>query len=301
MRSSNRPPVLPLIARLWAFRPDIVCFACGHYWELVGILALIMIENCLVGAFANMGVHKRRFFPHPPCFSTSSLLTLVLLLLLIGAGCSFGGNAPTRTPVPTWTPTPVGGAGDNNVPVVQTTPPPTAAEVAAPPTDTPAPPTPEPTATLLPTDTPTPEPTATLPPADTPTPEPTPTPAFLFELEAAEKFPTDSLAPNVVRLYLYVYSPAEFGLAGYSLQVLHNGSALAVDETSAAGVPEQTRTGPSPYTRFTNMSVIFVEPQAGRWDVQLIDADRVPVGPLVTFELTADEATRELYVRYRQQ
>jgi len=176
------------------------------------------------------------------------------------------------------------------------------AEVAAPPTDTatPAPPTPEPTATTPPVDTPTPEPTLTPTPADTPTPEPTPTPTFRFVLEAAEKFPADALAPNVVRLYLYVYSPVEFGLAGYSLQVLHNGTALAVDETSLAGVPEQTRPGPSPYTRFTNMSVIFVEPQAGRWDVQLIDADRVPVGPPVTFELTADEVTRELYVRYRQ-
>lgn len=260
-----------------------------------------MIDNCLVGVFANMGVYKRRLFPHPPCFSTSSLLTLVLLLLLSGAGCSFGGDSPTRTPVPTWTPTPLGGAGDNNVPVVQPTLPPTAAEVAAPPTDTPTPEPPAATATLPPTETPTAEPTATATPADTPTPEPTPTPAFLFELEAAEKFPTDSLAPNVVRLYLYVYSTAEFGLAGYSLQVLHNGSELAVDETSVAGAPEQTRPGPSPYTRFTNLSVIFVEPQAGRWDVQLIDADRVPVGPLVTFELTADEATRELYVRYRQQ
>jgi hypothetical protein len=48
------------------------------------------------------------------------------------------------------------------------------------------------------------------------------------------------------------------------------------------------------------MSVIFVEPQAGRWDVQLIDSQGNAVGPAAPFELTADERTRELYVRYKQ-
>jgi hypothetical protein len=124
---------------------------------------------------------------------------------------------------------------------------------------------------------------------------------YTFALETAEKLPTDSLAPNVVRIYLYVYSPSALGLAGYSLQVLHNGAPLLVDEVSTAGVPDVTRSEPGPYTRFTNMNVLFVEPQAGRWDIQLIDEQRRPVGPAVSFDLTADEATRELYVRYRQQ
>jgi len=105
----------------------------------------------------------------------------------------------------------------------------------------------------------------------------------------------------VVRIYLYVYSVAEFGLPGYSLQVLHNGDPLTVDEVSTGGLPEQTRDVPSPYTRFANMNVIFVEPQAGRWEIQLVDEARAPAGPAVTFELTADEVTRELYVRYRQE
>ncbi len=248
-----------------------------------------------------MGVHKRHRFPQPPRFSTISLLMLVLVLLLTGAGCSFGGDTPTRTPVPTWTPTPIGQSGTGGGAVVLSTPLPTVAEVAQPPADTPTPvpPTQAPLPTDPPTETPTPEPTATETPVDTPTPEPTATAAFAFVLEAAEKFPTDSLAANVVRLYLYVYSPTEFGLDGYTLQVLHNGEELAVDEISVAGVPEQTRAEPSPYTRFTNMSVIFVEPQAGRWDIQLIDEARAPAGPPVTFELTADENTREFYVRYR--
>ncbi len=80
----------------------------------------------------------------------------------------------------------------------------------------------------------------------------------------------------MVRIYLYVYSEAEFGLPGYSLQVLHNGDPLTVDEVSTGGLPEQTRASPSPYTRFADLNVIFVEPQAGRWEIQLVDAQRGP-------------------------
>lgn len=243
----------------------------------------------------------RTLFPPCPAMPIQWFVGSFVLLLLV-SGCSFRQAAPTRTPFPTWTSTPIGQQQAAEAPVVEVTAVPTFTLPPAPPTDTPAPaePTPVPTAvpTGPPTVTPTPVPTDT--PADTPIPEPTPTPAFRFVLEAAEKFPTDSLAANVVRIYLYVYSSESYGLPGYTLQVTHNGTPLVVDEESAAGLPEQTRTEPSPYTRFANMSVIFVEPQAGRWEVQLVDAQGVPVGPPVTFDLTADERTRELYVRYRQ-
>jgi hypothetical protein len=92
-----------------------------------------------------------------------------------------------------------------------------------------------------------------------------------------------------------------FALEGYSLDVLHNGAELAVEEVSTGGLPDVTRSDPGPYSRFTNMNVIFVEAQAGSWAVQLVDAEGTPAGPPATFELTADEDTRELYVRYRQQ
>jgi hypothetical protein len=120
-------------------------------------------------------------------------------------------------------------------------------------------------------------------------------------LESAEKYPTTSLAPNVVRIFLYVADRDGFGLEGYSLRVLHNGAELAVDKVSAGGLPGLTRGDPSPYTRFTNMNVIFVEPQAGTWFAQLVDSNGVPVGPPAQFELSADEDTRELYVRYHPQ
>ncbi|MEZ4868359.1 MAG: hypothetical protein R3C14_43930 [Caldilineaceae bacterium] len=253
-----------------------------------------------------MGVKDQSYLPLPPWAARLSAscrtvgFAVLLLTLTLSSGCSFGSGTPTRTPFPTWTPTPIGQqpqAAAPEVQVIQSTP---AAEASAQPTATP---TPEPpTATTAPTDTPatppTPAPTDT--PAPTATLEPTATSAYAFELEAAEKFPTESLAANVVRIFLYVYSPTTYGLPGYTLQVLHNGESLAVDEISFAGVPEQTRPDPSPYTRFTNMSIIFVEPQAGRWDIQLLDPSRVAAGPSVTFELTADERTRELYVRYRQ-
>jgi hypothetical protein len=122
---------------------------------------------------------------------------------------------------------------------------------------------------------------------------------LLFDLELAEKHPTDSLAPNVVRVFLYVYSPQDFALEGYTLRVTHNGAELPVDQVSTGGLPEVTRTEPGPFSRFTNMNVIFVEAQAGTWIVQLVDEVGDPAGPPATFELTANEDTRELYVRYR--
>lgn len=247
--------------------------------------------------------------------------SLFLFSAVFLAACGGGEPTPTRTPVPTWTPTPaaVGQAaaappaitpganaiGERVVDPTQVmaaiateTPTPLPTDTATPvPTDTPLPTdTPTVTETPLPTDTPTPAPTSTL----APTPTATPTPNFAFELEAAEKFPTDALAPNVVRIYAYVYSPAELGLPGYRLQVLHNGTPLVADDVSVAGVPAVTREDVSPYSRFTNLSVIFVEPQAGDWWIQLLDPQGAPVGPEAQFTLTADENTRELYVRYKQ-
>ena len=220
------------------------------------------------------------------------LMMLFALLTLVGCG---GGESPTRTAVPTWTPTPnTGQPATNNqgAAVIAQAP----AE-QQPPTPTPIPPTATPLPTPTPTVTETPLPTAT--PTESATPTPSPTPDFAFELEAAEKFPTESLAEDVVRIFLYVYSPAEFGLEGYSLAVRHNGEPQVVDAVTDAGLPEQTRDKPSPYTRFTNMSAIFVGEQAGRWEVQLIDERGAIMGPAATFELTADEITREIYVRYK--
>ncbi|MBE2239992.1 MAG: hypothetical protein IAE81_19550 [Caldilineaceae bacterium] len=252
------------------------------------------------------------------------------LVVLAGAwllaACGGGEAEPTRTPIPTWTPTPVGAApaeavqADAPPPVVQAGPAQPGEQAADPtqiaaaiatdtPTPTPIPTdtaTPEPTATPTetPTATPSPPPTATPAPTDTPTPEPSPTPtpepAYPFALEETVKFPTESLAPNVVRIFAYVYSPAEFGLGDYSLRVEHDGARLVVDEVSSAGLPAQTREDVSPYTRFTNFNVVFVEPQAGTWRVQLLDPQGQPAGPEASFELAADENTRELYVRYAQ-
>ena len=236
----------------------------------------------------------------------ASLLILVVLL----AGCGGEEATPTRTPIPTWTPTPLSGdaapaaggdaaasSGEIGSQVVDPNQVAAAIATATPtplPTDTP---TPEPTATPLPTDTPTPEPTPL--PTDTPLPTATPPePIFPFELEAAEKFPTDTLAPNVVRIYAYIYAPETLGLDGYSLRVARNGAPLVVEDGSVAGLPASTRSQPGPYTRFTNFSVIFVEPQAGEWRIEPIDSQGNVVGPEAIFNLTADEATRELYVRY---
>jgi hypothetical protein len=102
----------------------------------------------------------------------------------------------------------------------------------------------------------------------------------------------------VVRIYAYIYAPETLGLDGYSLRVARNGAPLVVEDGSVAGLPASTRSQPGPYTRFTNFSVIFVEPQAGEWRIEPIDSQGNVVGPEAIFNLTADEATRELYVRY---
>jgi len=259
-------------------------------------------------------------------FSLLVMAGLLAALLMLSA-CGSGDNEPTRTPIPTWTPTPAGVAPESAqseqqaAPVVVQGAPAQPGQQAVDPTqiaaamatDTPTPtplpsetPTPQPTATPseTPTMTPTPLPseTPTPLPSETPTPEllptPTPEPLFSFVLESAEKFPTESLAPNVVRIYAYIYSPEELGLGNYSLKVQHNGMPLVVDELSTAGLPEQTRTDMDPYTRFTNFNVVFVEPQAGEWRIQLVDPQGVLAGTEAIFTLTADENTRELYVRY---
>jgi hypothetical protein len=219
-----------------------------------------------------------------------------LAALLVG--CGDRGEA-TRTPVPTFTPTPLG----QGVPA-----PPAAGAQAATEAATPTATALSPTPTFTPaaTDTPTPAPTATV--APTPTDEPTATPvptavptaALSFILETAEKHPTESLAPNVVRIFLYVYAEGGLGLPGYTLRVAHNGAELPVDQVSKAGLPGLTRGEPSPYTRFTNMNVIFVEAQAGTWTATLLNEQGEVVGPPAEFQLTAQEETRELYVRYRR-
>ncbi|MFO7634853.1 MAG: hypothetical protein R6W76_20055 [Caldilinea sp.] len=255
-----------------------------------------------------------------PSSSDLILATLISAMLFL-AGCGGQEAAPTRTPIPTWTPTPAADApaqfeqaASQPQPQTQTGPVEPGQQAIDPTQIAAAIATSTPTPTETPTETPTPEPTATPTetptitptplPTDTPTPEPTPTPTpepeYPFALEEAVKFPTESLAQNVVRIYGYIYSLDEFGLGGYSLRVEHLGSALVVDEVSLAGLPNQTRDEISPYTRFTNFSVVFVEPQAGEWRIQLLDPQGEPAGPEAIFELTADENTRELYVRYVQ-
>jgi hypothetical protein len=129
------------------------------------------------------------------------VLGLVLVLATLSLGCGLtqglssrlrGGSAdvaalPTRTPWPTFTPTPEGmamipsgGGEEQSAPVLKepptATPAPTDTPVP-PPTDTP-PPLPPPTDTPVPADTPRPAPP---PPTNTPAPPPPPKPEYQFQ------------------------------------------------------------------------------------------------------------------------
>ena len=218
------------------------------------------------------------------------LLFVGLIALFVAACSGENESQATRTPVPTWTPTP--GAVDPSAPT-STAQPEIASEAQ---TSTP---TIVDTPTSAPVDTPVPTETPTQEAEATPTAEPTATAAFAFELEIAEKFPTDTLAPNMVRVFLFVTDATQLGLGGYRLLVMHDDKPLAVDSASTAGLPALTRDTPGPYSRFTNLNAVFVESQSGRWTIQLLDPNGAAVGPQTSFDLTADEITRELYVRYR--
>jgi hypothetical protein len=237
-------------------------------------------------------------------------LGLVLLL----AGCGQGVEpTPTRTPIPTYTPTPInvpaGAVAAANqptpTPVPPDTPTPTAEAAPAPDTPTPVPPTETPTPEP-PTETPTATPTETATPTVTPSPTvtltvtPTPTPDYAFQLEASEQFPSQVPGVDEVRIYLYVYSDDEYALKDYSLRVVKDNQPLVVQARSSGGLPGETRPGPSPYTRFANLGAAFFEPAIGVWEIQLVDANRVPVGPPVTFVLGENDPNQEFYLRYKR-
>lgn len=245
-----------------------------------------------------------------PVKRISLFVALLATVAMLSACRFFGGEEATRTPIPTYTPTPIlvvlpAGA----VPAEGTPQPEQAVEpqvvAQAPTTQQQQPVEPTATHTPLPTSTPTlpptTTPTPTLEPTLTPTLTPTPTlaPDYPFELETAEQFPAEGLAPGIVRIYAYVYEPDRLGLPDYGLRIIHNGALLDSESLSREGLPDVTRSEPGPYTRFTNLSIIIVEADPGDWIVQLVDDADQPVGPLTRFTLDADDGARELYVRYR--
>jgi hypothetical protein len=244
----------------------------------------------------------------PVCKSRRTWLTCLLFMMGLIVAALAGCDArpmptPTRTPIPTFTPTPLGAVQSVAEPGNATAQQPVASPTPIPvlPTATPLPPTftptpAPPTATATPPSTSTPTPT----PTRTSTPTATPAPDYAFELEMTDRFPTQVPGLNEVRIYAYVYSELDFGLSGYSLRIFHDGEARPVFARSTAGLPGETRPGPSPYTRFANLGAAMFESPSGVWTVQLVDANENPVGPAATFVLEDDDTDRELYVRYRR-
>ena len=155
------------------------------------------------------------------------------------------------------------------------------------------PPEPAGQANVAPPPAPTPVPPPTAPPPP-PTAAPPAAPEFGFDLEASEQFPET----NVMRVFLFAHDGQD-GLEGYSLKVTKNGTELSVGEKTFGPQPGFTWPIADGRQRFQNMKAEFPgESPAGTWEVQLIDSGGSPVGPPATFDLTANEPERELYVRY---
>lgn len=220
-----------------------------------------------------------------PRHRAALLLLIAISLLASGAAACL----PRRVAQPTPTPRPLRATFTPTPPKTRAAQAVAAAATPLPPTETPTPLPPPP-----PTDTPAPSPT----PEPTTTPTATPEPEYRFTLEASEQFPASG--PAGVRVFLYVYSLAEFALPGYSLRVTWNGNEMAVPGTSSGGLPRPTRPEPGPYTRLANLDVEFRGPRGGEWRIQLIDAAGTPVGPPAIFALANDSSALELYVRYRE-
>lgn len=233
---------------------------------------------------------------------------LLLMAALLAAGC--GGRedpTPTRTPIPTYTPTPIGQqpAAVAQQPASRDAAPPTATPAPATATFTPQPPTATPTplpptATATPTETPPPTPTGTPTATPTATLTPTPTPDYAFLLEMAEQFPTQLPGVDEVRVYVYVYNGAAYALGGYTIAVTKDGVPLTVLARSTDGLPGETRPGPSPYTRFANLGAAFFEAPEGEWEIQLLDGGGFTMGEPARFILGPNDNLRELYLRYRE-
>ena len=134
-------------------------------------------------------------------------------------------------------------------------------------------------------------------PAEPTATEPPPPPAFGFELQNAEQFPENKL----VRVFLYVFD-SDQALGGYSVRVTKDGGELSVSASSAQGQPGLTWPIADSRQRFQNMKVEFpgIQP-AGTWVVQLVDGGGSPAGPPATFNLSANDPSQELYVRYKKQ
>jgi len=130
-------------------------------------------------------------------------------------------------------------------------------------------------------------------------PWPTATPAVQYAFMLAEQAQFEErITP---RIHLYVYETQE-GLGGYMVSVRKDGQGLPAAVKTLPCMPGITWPIPNERQRYTNLKLEFpgVSP-AGLWEIQLLDADGRPVGPVATFRLQPDDPQQELYIKYRKQ
>ncbi|MEX1020351.1 MAG: SH3 domain-containing protein [Litorilinea sp.] len=128
-------------------------------------------------------------------------------------------------------------------------------------------------------------------------PTPAPAPVDQFNLVRQEQFAETGL----VRVFLYVTANS-LGLPGYTVRITKDGQQLPVAEESFGGQPAFTWPFQDARQRHQNLKIEFPDQSAaGTWEIQLVNADGMIVGPTARFTLTANDPNRELYLRYERQ
>ena len=210
---------------------------------------------------------------------TYAVFGLVVAFAMVSLGCSLtqglssrlrGGSVdaasiPTRTPWPTFTPTPEGmamipsGGGEQSPLVLNepptATPPPTSMPTPLPPTDTPPPP--PPTDTPAPTDTPRPAPP---PPTNTPAPPPPPAqPQYQFQ---PGPWYAGDRNDAIVRFYGHVTDTSGNPVNGYCIKA-------ACGSFAALSFPS----GPSPFAPdwAPGWYDIVANPVSCNWTLQVVE------------------------------
>lgn len=238
------------------------------------IIVFVVMALCLVGTFVVFGSGLAIWF-----FDSSAGAPQPTSHAVASGDRSLPTFTPTSspTPIPTETPTPV--PFDTALPTATSTdtPTPVPTKTPLPPTDTPPPTLAPPTATPLPTDTPTPVP-----------------PNYPFIIKEKLEFGTNHLNFDV---YVAITDKNNNPLNNYRVIGTHSGG-MQVESAVSAGA--WTENSGANHYKAGNIKYAIPNSPSGVWNLQLVDADNIPVAPPVELPFDANNPTWYFLLYERQ-